>query len=301
MLRGPARAAGPGRRRRQAVVAATREIASITMSTPVEPVHATTRSAAGHLGEPCRGSGRGSPWRRAGGRRVARSVRLTTVDSGGPARGPRSRRRGQRLERRRDQDCLACVSRPLGDPVERGRHQARARPGRCTLSACARLPTRRACWNSGSGPGRRCPAPGRAERLAGLAEDLALADRIESRPAAPGTGARPRCRRSGRRGAAARSSPPGALDQQPRELLDAAVEAVDVGVHLGPVAGRDDRRLGDVLAGRRRRASSLAAPSPSTATRSSTETGADRWEMPTTRTLMPSTSRGRREFLRCSW
>src|SRR5690349_3996142 len=36
---------------------------------------------------------------------------------------------------------------------------------------------------------------------------------------------------------------------------------------------------------------SLAAPSASTATRSSSDTGAERWEMPTTRTLIGQRSR----------
>ena len=39
----------------------------------------------------------------------------------------------------------------------------------------------------------------------------------------------------------------GALAEHPRDRLDAAVEAVDVGVDLGAVAGREHRRLGDVL------------------------------------------------------
>ena len=39
----------------------------------------------------------------------------------------------------------------------------------------------------------------------------------------------------------------GTLAHQHRQRLDTAVEAVDVGVHLGAVAGGEHRRLGDVL------------------------------------------------------
>ncbi len=42
---------------------------------------------------------------------------------------------------------------------------------------------------------------------------------------------------------------PAGFEQEPRELLDRAVEAVDDRVDLDPVAGRDDGGLGDVLAG----------------------------------------------------
>jgi hypothetical protein len=91
-----------------------------------------------------------------------------------------------------------------------------------------------------------------AERVARLAQDLALADGHRVEPGdhleEVGDGAVVVVDvevRDHRLGGLA-----GPLDEQPRHLLDAAVEAVDVGVDLEPVAGRDDRRLGDVLAGR---------------------------------------------------
>ena len=89
------------------------------------------------------------------------------------------------------------------------------------------------------------------ERVAGLAEDLALADGHRVEPGRDLEQVRDRAVvvvdvevRKHRVGGLA-----GPLDQQPGELLDRAVEPVDVGVDLDPVAGRDDGRLGDVLAG----------------------------------------------------
>ena len=70
------------------------------------------------------------------------------------------------------------------------------------------------------------------------------------------------------------------------------MEAVDVGVDLDAVAGGQHGRLGDVLAGRRPRAAAWRRRSASRATRSSTATGAVLWEMPTTRTLIETSSTG---------
>ena len=91
-----------------------------------------------------------------------------------------------------------------------------------------------------------------AERVAGLAEDLALADGHRVEPgrhleqvrdgAVVVVDVEVRQHRLGRLA--------GPVDEQPRQLLDAAVEPVDVGVDLDPVAGRDHGGLGDVLAGR---------------------------------------------------
>ena len=79
---------------------------------------------------------------------------------------------------------------------------------------------------------------------------------------------RRRRRRSARRGAAASSSSgdAGALGEQLGDVLDAAVEPVDVGVDLDPVAGRRARAPRRRARWRRRRASSLATPSASSAT-----------------------------------
>ena len=120
-----------------------------------------------------------------------------------------------------------------------------------SVSARARLPTRSACWKSTLRAGPAVPSSWpRRERVPGLAEDLALADghRVQAGDDAEevGDGAVVVVDvevRQHRLGGLA-----GAVDQQPRHVLDAAVEAVDVGVDLEPVAGRDDRRLGDVLA-----------------------------------------------------
>ena len=88
-----------------------------------------------------------------------------------------------------------------------------------------------------------------AQRLAGLAEDLALADdhRVESGGdleevrdgALVVVDVEVRQQRLG--------GLLGARDEQAGEVLDAAVEAVDLGVDLEPVAGHDRGRLGDVL------------------------------------------------------
>ena len=86
-----------------------------------------------------------------------------------------------------------------------------------------------------------------AQRLAGLAEDLALADRHRVQPGGDVEQVGDRAVlvvhvevRQHRLGRLA-----GPLHEQARELLDAAVEPVDLGVDLEPVAGGDDRGLGD--------------------------------------------------------
>ena len=90
-----------------------------------------------------------------------------------------------------------------------------------------------------------------AERVAGLAEDLRLADHHRVQPGGDveevGHGpvvvvdVEVRHQRPGRLARA--------LDEQPRDLLHRPVETVDVGVDLQPVAGGDDGRLRDVLGG----------------------------------------------------
>ena len=120
------------------------------------------------------------------------------------------------------------------------------------VSACARLPTRRACWNSTlSGRADRAGLLPAGQRIAGLAEDLRLADRHRVEPGGhlEQVGDRPVVVVDVEVRQQVLGGPARPLDQQPGQLLDAAVEAVDVGVDLEPVAGRDHRGLGDVLAG----------------------------------------------------
>jgi hypothetical protein len=83
----------------------------------------------------------------------------------------------------------------------------------------------------------------------------------------------------------------GQARQQVAHGVDAGVEGLGVGVDLDPVAGREHTASPTGPLERRPSSTSGASPSP-TVTRSSSETGALRWEMPTTRTLTP-TPRGR--------
>ena len=89
------------------------------------------------------------------------------------------------------------------------------------------------------------------QRVAGLAEDLALADdhRVEPGGDVEEVGDRAVVVVDVEVGHQRLGRLTGAVDEQAGDLLDAAVEAVDVGVDLEAVAGRDDGRLGDVLAG----------------------------------------------------
>jgi hypothetical protein len=104
-----------------------------------------------------------------------------------------------------------------------------------SVSAWARLPTRRACW--------------KRELSAGLAEDLALAHdhRVQPRGDVEEVGhgrvvvVHVQVRKQQLVGLGAR------LEDHPRDRLDTAVEAVDLGEDLDPVAGREHGRLDDVL------------------------------------------------------
>ena len=170
-------------------------------------------------------------------------------DVGGPAAGQRrggegSHRAGAHHDRPAAED--------LADPVERGRHEGRRElvDGRLGVHALADAEGLLEQHVEG-----RADRPGlltAGQRLARLAEDLALADRHRVEPGRHLEQVRDRTVvvvdvevRQQVLGGPARP-----LDQQPGELLDAAVEAVDVGVDLQAVAGRDHRGLGDVLAGR---------------------------------------------------
>ena len=90
-----------------------------------------------------------------------------------------------------------------------------------------------------------------AQRVAGLAEDLALADdhRVEAGGDLEEVGDRALVVVDVEVGQQRLGGLLGAGDEQAGQVLDAAVEAVDLGVDLEAVAGDDRRRLGDVLAG----------------------------------------------------
>ena len=133
-----------------------------------------------------------------------------------------------------------------------------------------------------------------AERLAGLAEDLALADDHRVEPGGDVEEVRDRAvvvvdvevRDRPRRPVLLRQ-----VAQRLADRLDAAVEPVDVGVDLDPVAGGQDGGLLHVVGRRARRVTSFSTPAGSSASRSSRSTGAVWWETPTTRTLMRSPPR----------
>ena len=229
---------------------AAETIAAVT-STPVAPVQETTTSASASSASSsprCAERAPYSPARRA----ALTAVRLATVTLAAPRR-----------------DTVAVASPAIAPaPSTSTRLPARS-PAACWLrsraavtrdgaarsmsvSARARLPTRRACWNSELSAGPTVPISWPLlQRLAGLAEDLALAERHRVEPGDDLEQVRHRAVvvvdvqvRQHRLGALT-----GPVDEQPGDLLDAAVEPVHVGVDLEPVAGGDHGRLGDVLAG----------------------------------------------------
>ena len=120
------------------------------------------------------------------------------------------------------------------------------------VSAWTRLPTRSACWNSTLRAGPTVPGLlATSQRVTGLAEDLGLADghRVEPGGDLEEVGHRAVVVVDVEVGQEVLGGASRALDEQPGQLLDAAVEAVDVGVDLQAVAGGDDGGLRHVLAG----------------------------------------------------
>ena len=135
---------------------------------------------------------------------------------------------------------------------ERGGDQRRGGPVDVGLGARALADAQRLLEERVERRARRCRAPGPGAAPRGSGRGSGPRRRPSSRGRRRrGRGARRRRRRSGRRGAAGSRSTasPARSTEQPGDVLDAAVEAVDVGVDLEPVAGGDHRRLGDVLAG----------------------------------------------------
>ena len=202
----------------------------------------------GHLGGQL-GEGRGADAVLGGEAAGALGRAVDDDDVGGPAAG---QRRGGEGGHRAGAHHDRPAAEDLADPVERGRHEGRRElvDGRLGVHALAD-----AQGLLEQHVERRADRPGllaAGQRLAGLAEDLALADRHRVEPGRHLEQVRDRpvvvvdveVRQQ------VLGGPARALDQQPGELLDAAVEAVDVGVDLQAVAGRDDGGLGDVLAGR---------------------------------------------------
>ena len=115
-----------------------------------------------------------------------------------------------------------------------------------SVSAWARLPTRRPCWNSELSAAPTVPSLlAGAQRLADLAEDLALADHHRVEPGRHLEQVRDRrlvvVHVEGGTTSSGRCA--GQVAEQPVRSLDAAVEAVDLGVDLDPVAGGEHEGL----------------------------------------------------------
>ena len=150
-----------------------------------------------------------------------------------------------------DDPAAGDVAAVAGGPVEGGADQRRRGAVDVGLGAGALADPERLLEQHVEGRADGAELLAEPERVAGLAEDLALADGHRVEPGRDLEQVRDRAVvvvdvevRQHRVGGLA-----GPLDEQPGELLDRAVEPVDVGVDLDPVAGRDDGRLGDVLAG----------------------------------------------------
>ena len=107
-----------------------------------------------------------------------RRVRLATTISPAPSRDDGGHREAGHRAGTDDQHPLARERADrLGGVVQRDADQATGRRGRCRSRRATRLPTRSACWKSTLRAGPTVPASWpMPERLAGLAEDLALAD-----------------------------------------------------------------------------------------------------------------------------
>ena len=224
---------------------------SAVTRTPVAPVQVMTTSAAASS------AARSVQRRRAGAVLPgepggALGAAVDHRDLGRPRGGRRWRWRARPSSRRRRRRpaCRRGRRPRRRDPVEGGADQRRGGEVDVGLGAGALADPQGLLEQHVEGGADGAELLPEAQRLAGLAEDLALADRHRVEAGGDveevGDGAvvvvhvEVRQDRLGRRA--------GPLDEQPRHVLDAAVEAVDVGVDLEPVAGGDDRRLGDVLA-----------------------------------------------------
>ena len=180
------------------------------------------------------------------------AVRLTTVTLAAPIRKHRGGGQPGHGPGPDDDHALALDVGAGGTGAgERGGDQRRGGAVDVGLGARALPDAQRLLEERVEGRPDRAELLAQAQRLAGLAEDLALADR--HRVEAGGDveevrdGAVVVVDVEVRQDRADRLA--GSVDQHPGDVLDAAVEAVHVGVDLQPVAGGDDRHLGDVLAG----------------------------------------------------
>ena len=233
--------------RPSAVAAAT--IAAVTMA-PAEPVHETTTSATASSASRSLSSAERAPYSPAS-RSALPAVRLATVTLAAPRRDSgRGREAGHRAGTEHQGPLAGQVADGGVAAVEGGRDQRGRGPVDVRLGPGPLADPQRLLEEHVEGRTDGADLLPGAERVAGLAEDLALADghRVETGDDLEevGDGAVVVVHvevRDHRLGGLA-----GPLDEQPGHLLDAAVEAVDVGVDLEAVAGRDDRRLGDVLA-----------------------------------------------------
>ena len=224
---------------------------SVVSKTPTEPVQAITRSAPTSSSARSARAAARTPYSLAS--RAARSgVRLTTMTS---ARAPTHEGgRGQSRDRAgSDDDRPAPVDGATRgrDAVEGGRDQGRRRLVDAGLGMGSLADAQGLLEQGVEGRADGAGVLPHGQGFPGLAEDLGLAHRHRVEPRDDleevGDGAvvvvDVEVRQQGFGGTTC------PLDQQRGQFLDAAVEAVDVGVDLEPVAGGDHRRLRDVLTG----------------------------------------------------
>ena len=259
---------------RPAVGAGRRDLRRAVISSPVAPAQAMTTSASASTAARSL-SGAARPAYSAASRSARSRVRLTTTTSAAPRRDDgRGGQPGHRAGADHERPACRRRRRPWRrGPVEGGADQGRRGAVDVGLGAGALADPQRLLEQHVERRADGAELLAEPQRVAGLAEDLALADGHRVEPGGDleqvGDGAVVVVDvevRQHRLGGLA-----GPLDEQPGDLLDAAVEAVDVGVDLEPVAGGDDGRLGDVLAGGDVVRSAWRRRRPSSATRSSSD------------------------------
>ena len=145
----------------------------------------------------------------------------------------------------------AAPSEVVGRPVEGGGDERRRRAVDAGLGVGALADAQGLLEQGVEGRAHRAQLLAAAERVAGLAEDLGLADghRVEPGRDLEQVGDGAVVVVDVEVGQQRLDALVGRGQQALREVLDAAVEAVDGGVDLEPVAGRDHGRLGDVGVG----------------------------------------------------
>ena len=223
---------------------------SASTRTPAAPVQETSTSTG-----PAKAASSLSGIARASycaARRIACSgVRLATTIEAAPARDAVAHRQaGHRAGTDHEHVLAGEVADVLGRAGQRGGDDARSHPVDVGLGVRALADAQglleQHVERGADGAGLLADA----QRLAGLAQDLALAEHHRVQPGGDVEQVRDRAvvvvHVEVRQHLVGRLA--GALADHPRDRLDAAVEAVDVGVDLGAVAGGEHRRLGDVLA-----------------------------------------------------